>query len=629
MKRAFYILASLFIGLLLSYQITAVLSHNQDHSQVSTARATRMKTIDLGTLGGETSQAADLNEVGQVAGSSALSSSGESRAFRWLDNTMNPLNASAGLATQANAINAAGIVVGTVISSDSELQTVMPALWTNRGYAPLATFGNAQGSASDINEADIAAGHTISEANNHILIWQNGVLSKTVPISDGMALVSRLNSRQQIVGAIRKGSVDSAFLWQAGSFEILGTLGGQNSAAHDINEAGQIVGDSSIGDNLATHAFLWEDGSMVDLGTPGDVISATSRALSINAQGSIVGEAQVGSVTHAVLWENGQIIDLNSMLAEDSEWDWLQTAAAINDKGWIAGTGVIKGKEHAFLMQPVTLNNQSYLPVVVWDKKEPPPTPAPSPTPPSAVYDLARYITGDGRLYKLDVQINGNDTWQRHQTAFDGPNRFYHTKGQTEGQDPTEWEELWTDDAYVYRGTDTSPGNGWFYTLYETTTDYLAGNPGSKWTEREMKVGESYFRQPFVVFRNKSDCSIVSGGYFDPSWLQFRAFHETYTFARTGFTVQNVVELAWLPGSEPNQVIDELYFYAEGYGLVGWQKLSNGWNSAIIEEYQSGAPGNVREEIPCLEDIHHQPQLWSPKLQTGPLPEPFASLVKP
>lgn len=626
MKRAFFILSSMFFGLLLSYQITAVLSHNQDRAQVSTARATPMKTIDLGTLGGETSRSSDLNESGHVAGSSVLSSTGESRAFRWLDGTMVALNATTDSTTQANAINTAGIVAGAVISDSGGEQTVTAALWSTRGYAPLAAVDDAQSSARDINEAGIVAGHTISEANSHILIWQNGILSETIPINDGaVAHVNRLNDQRQIVGMIQGDDGDAAFLWQAGSLEYLGSLGGQHSAAYDINEAGKIVGDSSIEGNLATHAFLWQEGSMIDLGTLGDVISATSRALSINAQNSIVGEAQVGDVMHAVLWENGEIIDLNSMLPRNSEWDWLQSAVSINDKGWIAGTGVIKGKEHAFLMRPVTLDNQSYLPVVTWDKYEPPPTPTPSPTPPGTIYDLARYITGDGRLYEVHLQAADFDTQARHQTQFEEGNRFYHTKGEFN----TEWEELWTDQSYIYRGTDTSPGNKQFYTLYETIADYLAGNPGSSWTKREMVIGESYFRHPYVVFRNKSDCSLVTGGYYDPSYLKFRDFHRSYTFARTGITVENVVELAWLPGHDPNRAVDEVYFYAEGFGLVGWQKLSNGWNSAISEEHHDPLPDNQREEIPCLDNIHNQPQSWSPRLHTGPLPEPYASLVRP
>ena len=171
------------------------------------------------------------------------------------------------------------------------------------------------------------------------------------------------------------------------------------------------------------------------------------------------------------------------------------------------------------------------------------------------------------------------ETQARHQTQFSG-GRFYHTKG---NEVKAEWEELWKDSFYIYRGTDTSPGNDMFYTLYSSMNDYLAGNPGSHWSERYMQVGDMYFRQPYVVFFKKSDCSLVVGGqYTDLSWLKFQAFHGTYTF-ETGLTLKNVVELAWMPGNQngPTQPVDERYFYAEGYGLVGWKKPSLGWRSAI------------------------------------------------
>src|SRR5581483_4660746 len=48
----------------------------------------------------------------------------------------------------------------------------------------------------------------------------------------------------------------------------LGTLGGNNSNARAINNAGQIAGDSDTADG-AVHAFLFERGNMRDIGTLG------------------------------------------------------------------------------------------------------------------------------------------------------------------------------------------------------------------------------------------------------------------------------------------------------------------------------------------------------------------------
>ncbi|MFW5653059.1 MAG: hypothetical protein ACOC0P_03355, partial [Planctomycetota bacterium] len=59
----------------------------------------------------------------------------------------------------------------------------------------------------------------------------------------------------------------------------LGTLGGSQSVAHDVNEYSQVVGWATNGSEQM-RAFLWESGSMTDLGTlPGE---STSRAIAIN-----------------------------------------------------------------------------------------------------------------------------------------------------------------------------------------------------------------------------------------------------------------------------------------------------------------------------------------------------------
>jgi probable HAF family extracellular repeat protein len=48
-----------------------------------------------------------------------------------------------------------------------------------------------------------------------------------------------------------------------------------NNIALAINNRGQIVGESDLPGDTATHAFLWQNGVMTDLGTlPGDAISA-------------------------------------------------------------------------------------------------------------------------------------------------------------------------------------------------------------------------------------------------------------------------------------------------------------------------------------------------------------------
>src|SRR5213080_1236416 len=100
-----------------------------------------------------------------------------------------------------------------------------------------------------------------------------------------------------------------AFLWSNGSMSDIGTLGGDAAEAWDINDAGQIVGDSEAFG--LSHAFLWQDGTMTDLGTLGG-IRGLSGAYGINEAGQVVGYSYTQSygMEHAFLWQDGVMTDL-------------------------------------------------------------------------------------------------------------------------------------------------------------------------------------------------------------------------------------------------------------------------------------------------------------------------------
>jgi len=55
----------------------------------------------------------------------------------------------------------------------------------------------------------------------------------------------------------------------------------------------------------------------------------------------------------AFLYDGSKVYDLNNQVNNIGNWI-LSTATAINDAGQIAGAGFINGKEHAFLLTPVT-----------------------------------------------------------------------------------------------------------------------------------------------------------------------------------------------------------------------------------------------------------------------------------
>ncbi|MBD1930619.1 MULTISPECIES: CHAT domain-containing protein [Cyanophyceae] len=304
---------------------------------------------NLGTLpGGNLSNASDINNNGQVVGVSNIAN-GNSSGVVWQNGTIQNLGTLPGNDfSSANAINDAGVAVGNSGTFSSNLNAVV---WQNGAIQNIAS-NSVQ--ANDINNLAQVVGITNLNGNNQAFLWQNGAIQNlgTLPGND-FSSANAINNNGQIVGS--SGTVSSgsqAVLWQNGIIQNLGTLpGGNFSNAYGINDAGFAVGDSQAA-NGNSQAVLWRNGAIA-LGTlPGDNFS---RANDINNIGQVVGSSEgANQNTRAFLWQNGIISDLNNLISPSSGWDFLQTAAAVNDIGQIVGTGFIGGQSRAFLLTPLT-----------------------------------------------------------------------------------------------------------------------------------------------------------------------------------------------------------------------------------------------------------------------------------
>ncbi|MFN2427230.1 MAG: hypothetical protein ABR587_12375 [Candidatus Binatia bacterium] len=122
----------------------------------------------------------------------------------------------------------------------------------------------------------------------------------------------------------------------------LGTLGGTESTALSINNAGQVAGHAELA-NGEFHAFLYSGGAMTDLGALAS--SDHSSATAINEAGQVVGRMNVPGGTHAFLYDNGIVTDLGTL------GGWLSDAAAINDAGQVVGWSLTSETARAFLYE--------------------------------------------------------------------------------------------------------------------------------------------------------------------------------------------------------------------------------------------------------------------------------------
>ncbi len=189
-------------------------------------------------------------------------------------------------------------------------------------------------------------------------------------------------------------------------------LGGSYGQARGINELGQIVGEAAQSGFSTIHAFLltpqngqWNtDGDyntpnpyIVDLGTLG---GTNSTAVAVNDAGTVVGSSELANgMTHAFIYDAGLMVDLNELIATNSGWT-LGHASAINSSGHIVGSGTVTGQTHGFLLVPasnrVTLTKIDY-------------------TPDSATSSVSLYWSGRGSNLGFTVETAENTTsgmWQ-------------------------------------------------------------------------------------------------------------------------------------------------------------------------------------------------------------------------
>ena len=308
---------------------------------------------DLGTLGGNSSQATQVNSRGQIVGPAlnavpenpeiatffygppfGLPAAQQVRAFLWENGLMRDLGTLGGNDAFASLVNDAGAVCGFAstnveINDTTGLPTIHPFFWVNGQMRDLGSLG--------------------------------GTLAMPGSFTAG-PLGRVMNDQGDVAGtSLLAGDEDrGAFIWRNGQMTNLGSLGGNATDAYAINNNDQVVGRSRTTNVVGSHhPFLWHHGQIIDLGVIAGC--ANGVAQTINSRGEIAGgfggcapdPDDRASFRGFYLQRGGPIVDVNTLIIPGSDL-WVDNVSFINDVGQMVGIAILPdGSTRAVLLVPV------------------------------------------------------------------------------------------------------------------------------------------------------------------------------------------------------------------------------------------------------------------------------------
>lgn len=233
-----------------------------------------------------------------------------------------------GQVAKANAVNNAGAVVGQMEDNGGVTHAF---LWHDGIVQDLGTLGGTFGQAIAINDAgEVLGTSTTQGGSREVVVWNGGIPQDLGPLQ-GTAL-PHLNQEGDVTWTGPTPTGPHAFLWQNGTVQDLGTLGGATSTAGGINDAGQVVGSSSTG--TQTDVFVWTNGTMQDVPSP--VPGASFSPVAINNRGWVTGTIRISGLNpwqKAFLWNGQSVMEIPVFGGSDTN----AVGLAITESGDVYG----------------------------------------------------------------------------------------------------------------------------------------------------------------------------------------------------------------------------------------------------------------------------------------------------
>lgn len=247
---------------------------------------------------GTYSYAEDVNDLGIVVGYAdvQVGFGVKDRAFRWESGSMIDIGTLGGDASQAFGINASGQITGWANDVNNGK---FAFIWEGGSMTQLPGLpgGYPDNEARAISDTGVVVGQSW-DANSirWAVVWENGVLTQQLPLPEGAtgARAYGVNEVGQVVGNVwHPGNVTAPVLWENGTATQLDHLPGHRyGLAYDINNSGLIVGATYSGGHLPggqQQPVLWENGIAFNLAEITDVPTGKSldSGYQINEAGQI------------------------------------------------------------------------------------------------------------------------------------------------------------------------------------------------------------------------------------------------------------------------------------------------------------------------------------------------------